>query len=186
MSKMRMCRVAVVLTAIFAVPGVAWADLFVQPFAAVNTGGQTTRESAGLGVSGGWMGSWFGGEGEAAWSPWFFDRDGGFRTKYRAATYTGTALGGPRIGAWQPYGAFGLGVLRSEIEEVGGLATLTDTRAAWHAGGGVMWTAGPIGLRADARYIRAIDDTEPRDNVFAERLGHFDYWRIGGGVAFRW
>lgn len=182
MSRMR----SVLIVAALLVPAGADAQWFVQPFAAVNTGGATTRDSAAFGVSGGWLGPWFGGEAEAAWSPRFFDNDGGFRPTARSSTYTGTGLVGPRLGPARPYGAFGLGVLRSELAEVGGLATLTDTRTAMHAGGGLMWDVGRLTLRGDARYIRALDDQEPAGNVFAERFAEFDYWRIGGGVAFRW
>jgi hypothetical protein len=159
--------------------------MFVQPFMALN-GGQTTRESAAFGVSGGWMGRWFGGEGEFGWSPSFFDSDSGFRTKHSAESYTATGLVGPRLGAARPYGAFGLGVMRSRIEEVGSLATLTDSRPAMHAGGGLMWERRRSALRVDARYVRTLDDQEPSGNVFQETFANLDYWRIGGGVAFRW
>ena len=179
-------RSAAVAAVLLAAPAYARADFFLGGFGTLNTGGDTTRQSAAIGVNGGWFGSWFGGEGEAAWSPSFFDADGGFRTKHRAATVTATALGGPMIGVWRPYGAFGIGALRSEIEEVGALATLTDTRPALHAGGGVMWSMGRLMLRGDVRYIRALDDTEPDGNVFPETFSHFDFWRLGGGVAVRW
>jgi hypothetical protein len=177
---------ACVLASLLSLPAPARADWFIQPFAGVQTGGSTTRGSAAFGVSGGWLGAWFGAEAEAAWSPSFFDSDNGFRPTHRAATYTGTALVGPRTGSLRPYGALGLGVLRSDIEEVGGLATLTDTRPAVHAGGGVMWDAGHVTIRGDARYIRALDDAEPDGNVFPERFANYDFWRFGGGVAFRW
>jgi hypothetical protein len=166
-------------------PSRASADLFVQPFLALN-GGETTRESAAFGVSGGWMGRWFGGEAEVGWSPSFFDDDGGFRVKHSGTSYLATGLVGARLGHARPYGAAGVGVLRSRIEEVGALATLSDSRTAIHAGGGVMWERGSAALRVDARYIRALDDQEPDANVFPESFGNLGFWRIGGGVAFRW
>lgn len=176
---------AILALVILLSPSVASAQLFVQPFMALN-GGETTRESTGFGVSGGWMGRWFGGEGEAGWSPSFFDDDGGFRVKHSGSTYLATGLFGARLGHVRPYGAAGIGVLRSRIEEVGALATLNDSRGAMHAGGGVMLDRGHAVLRVDARYIRALDEQEPEGNVFPESLGNLGYWRIGGGVAFRW
>ena len=184
---MKMCaRVAFSAALLALAPTAARADWFVQPFAGINAGGATTKESAAIGVSGGWVGGWFGGEAESTWSPWFFDSDGGFRTKHRAATYTGTGLVGPRLGGTRPYGLFGLGVIRSEIAEVGGLASVADTRPVWHAGGGVMHDIGKWAVRGDARYIRSMDDQEAVGNVFPERLAEFDYWRVTGGVVFKW
>lgn len=175
-------------SALLAMPAMAHAEWFLFPFAAVNTGGDTTRDSAALGGSFGWIGSWLGVEGEATVSPSFFDDDNSFRSRRRATTYTGTALVAPRtFGQVRPYVAAGLGILRSNIEEVGGLSLLSDDRAAMHAGGGVMWTPHKhLGLRADARYIRALDDEEPDGNVFEVRLADFNYWRIGGGVSLKW
>lgn len=179
-------RVAALAAAVMLTPAAASADWYVFPFAAVNTGGDTTRESGAFGGSVGWMGGVFGAEAEAAWSPSFFDDGGGFRTRNRATTYTGTFLAGPRIGMWRPYGAVGYGVIRSEIEEVGGLATLKDDRPALHVGGGLMWSPHDrFGIRGDARYIRALDDQEPEGNVFDERFADFSYWRIGGGITIR-
>lgn len=174
------------LASVALAPAAARADWLVQPFAGVNTGGATTRSNPTFGVSGGWLGSWFGGEAEAAWSPWFFEDDGGFRVRHRSATYTGTGLVAPRLGKARPYGAFGIGVLRSELAEAGDLAAVTDTRPAMHAGGGLMWDAGKWALRGDARYIRALDDEEAAGNVFPERLAEYDYWRVTGGVVFKW
>src|SRR5688572_3841079 len=173
--------------AILLAPATASADWFVFPFTAANSGGDTTRTSAALGGSVGWMGRWWGVEGEATASPSFFDDSDGFRSENRQSTYGGTALVGRRMGMWRPYGAAGIGWTRTHIEEIGGLARVEDDRAALNVGGGVMWEAmRRIGLRGDVRYIRALDDEEPVENVFSERLGEFSYWRIGGGVTIRW
>lgn len=180
-------RITALTALVVLTPALATADWYVFPFAAANTGGDTTRDSGAFGGSFGWMGSWYGGEAEATWSPSFFDDGAGFRTEHKATTYTATALAGPRLGIWQPYGAAGIGLLRSEIEEVGGLARVSDDRPAFHAGGGLMWFPHDrIAVRGDARYIRALDDTEPEGNVFAERFADFSYWRIAGGIAIRW
>lgn len=183
---MKMWMRVIFCAALLLSPAAARADWFAQPFGGFTAGGATTRESSTFGVSGGWIGRWYGGEAEVAWSPWFFDSDRGFRDKHQASTYTGTGLVAPRFGRARPYGAFGLGVLRSEIAEVGGLATLTDNRLAMHAGGGVMWDVGTWALRGDARYIRALDEDEAAGNVFPERLANFDYWRVTGGVVLKW
>lgn len=175
------------VVAVLLVPRAASAEWFLFPFAAMNTGGDTTRDSGSFGGAFGWIGRIVGVEGEAAMAPNFFDAGGGFRTDHSQTTYTVSALVGPRVGMWRTYGLIGAGLLRSKIEEVGGFAQLSDDRAGLHVGGGLMWNATPhIGLRGDARYIRAMDDEEPEGNVFAERLANFSSWRIGGGVTVRW
>jgi hypothetical protein len=168
-------------------PGTARADWFFFPFATVNTGGATTRESGAYGGSVGWGRGWLSAEGEVTVAPDFFDDDDGFRTRRRSTGLTGTALAGPRLGAWRPYGAVGFGLLRFEIAEVGGLASVSDDRPAVHAGGGLMWIGQKrFGLRGDVRYIRAVDEEEIASNVFPEQFADFDYWRVGGGVVIRW
>lgn len=183
----RWMRVLLVSSVLALTSSEARAEWFVFPFAAANAGGDTTRESGAYGGSFGWTGRWFGAEAEATWSPDFFDGDGGFRTRHEATTYAGTALAGALIGSWRPYGSLGIGVLRSEIEEVGGLASLADSRAALHIGIGLMWAArARLSLRGDVRYVRALEDMEPEGNVFGERLGEFGYCRAGGGLVVRW
>ena len=168
-------------------PATASAQWFVFPFAAVNAGGDTTKESGAYGFSAGWMGRWIGFEAEATTSPTFFDSADGFRTTHRHTTYGGSALFGPKMGKLRPYAAVGGSLLRSKIEEVGGLATLTDERGAFNVGGGAMWDlTRNLGVRGEARYIRSFDDEEPEGNVFDEQFAKFAYWRIGGGVTVRW
>lgn len=180
-------RITSLAAALLLVPAGARADWYVFPFAAVNTGGDTTRESGAYGGSFGWERNWFSAEAELAWSPQFFDDDDGFRTQHRATTITGTALAGPWMGALRPYGALGLGVIRFQIEEILGLASTDDHRPALHAGGGLIWQGrSRLGLRGDVRYIRALGDDDPAENVFSERLGGFDGWRAGGGAVIRW
>ena len=168
-------------------PSTASAEWFVFPFVAVNTSGETTKDSAAFGVSGGWIGRWIGFEAEAATSPSFFDPDDGFRETHKLTTYGGSALFGPVLGSFRPYAAVGGSLLRSEIEEVGGLAAVNDERGALHVGGGAMWNvARYLGVRADVRYLRSFDDEEPEGNVFEERFAKLAYWRIGGGLTVRW
>lgn len=180
-------RTAAVAVALMAVPATARAEWFAFPFTTLNTGGDTTRESGAFGGSFGWMGKWYGAEGEVAWAPSFFDDEDGFRTRHQATTFSGTGLFGPRIGTWRPYGAIGFGVMKSEIAEVGDLASVDDERPALNLGGGLMWSGSDrFGLRGDIRYIRATDDEEANGNVFDERLANFSYWRVGAGVTIRW
>lgn len=177
----------VMVVAVLLVPRAASAEWYLFPFAAMNTGGDTTRDSGSVGGAFGWTGRLVGVEGEAAIAPNFFDDGGGFRTERAQTTYTVSALAGPRLGMWRPYGLVGAGLQRSRIEEVGGFAQVSDDRAALHVGGGLMWDAtSRVGLRGDVRYIRALDDEEPEGNVFAERLANFSSWRVGGGVTVRW
>ena len=184
---MKTCLGVLVSAALLLIPATASAEWFVFPFAAVNAGGDTTKESGAYGFSAGWMGRWVGFEAEGAISPSFFDSGDGFRTTHRHTTYGGSALFGPRLGNLRPYAAVGGTLLRSKIEEVGGLATLNDERGALHIGGGAMWNlAKHLGVRGEARYIRSFDDQEPEGNVFEERFAELAYWRIGGGVTVRW
>jgi hypothetical protein len=53
---------ATLTAALLMLPSTALAQWFTFPFVAGNTGGSTTKESAAVGGTFGWMNSWIGGE----------------------------------------------------------------------------------------------------------------------------
>ena len=78
---------------------------------------------------------------------------------------------------WRPYGAVGLGVLRSWTNE----PDRHQNDIALNAGGGLMYSLGKhVGLRGDVRYFRALVDGS-ESGVYSESYG---FWRVTLGVAF--
>lgn len=85
--------------------------------------------------------------------------------------------------AIQPFGVAGLGALRLSAARSpdGGLTTRTDFGLMF--GGGVHAPITElVGVRADVRYLRFLDD---RPNVPAAS-GVFGTWRIAAGVTLNW
>ena len=54
-----------------------------------------------------------------------------------------------------------------------------------NVGGGLMlFFSDHVGLRADARYFRDLQDADP-DGEFDLDLGTLDYWRVVGGITLK-
>jgi hypothetical protein len=90
-------------------------------------------------------------------------------------------------GTWCPYATAGLGVIHAMFEGFSpspGTSNFdrTQTDLALNAGVGVMhaltrW----VGLRVDARYVRAFVDETSTTNGYPKDYGH---WRVSAGITF--
>ena len=177
------------------------ADWFVTPFFGGNFGGATDQPLYGktdamtnpstFGVTGGWTGGgWLGVEGDVAYAPNFFDSDNGFITKRSVTTVMANArfavpLGG-RGGSLRPYASAGAGLLRPNLEEAGGGASVTGNKFAWNVGGGVTgFVNDRVGISGDIRYLRAMDGNET-PNPFGVQFDGLDLWRASVGVTLKW
>ena len=178
----------------------ARADWFATPFFGGNFGGATDQPLFGktdamtnpstFGVSGGWLsGGWLGVEGDVAYAPSFFDSDNGFIAK-RSLT---TVMGNVRVavpfgwgGKLRPYASGGLGLLRPNLEEAGGGATVKSNKFAWNVGGGLTgMVSDHVGITGDVRYTRAMDKNE-EPNAFGIQFDGLDFWRAAAGVTLKW
>jgi opacity protein-like surface antigen len=199
---------AVVAAACLAVPGSASADWTITPFVGWNTGGSadvsggngTTVSSkfehkADYGVSVTGMGAGvIGGEIDFGYSPNFFGNtttsDGfQFSSNSNVTTLTGNLIVGVPVGGHgaqvRPYAVGGVGLIRSNVRDVGGLFDVTTKNDfGFDVGGGVMgFLSQNVGLRGDVRYFRGFRGVS--DNTTGLALGNFSYWRTSVGVAFK-
>jgi hypothetical protein len=179
-------------TTLLAMPSVARAQLQMSPFAGVTFGGDTTKSSgtAGLSVSY-WVFDWMGIEAEAAYSPMFFEQDG-FLTSRSVTTMTGAFLFKAPTGTmmssekFQPYLAVGLGVLRPNVSEAGGLAIAKGNALAMSLGvGATGFINDHVGFRGDLRYFRGLRDDDLETNSFGLNFSKFSFWRPTAGLVVR-
>lgn len=84
---------------------------------------------------------------------------------------------------WRPYATAGLGVIRSWVTDPSHTVADTDqNNLAVNVGGGVMYSLNNrIGLRGDARYLRAFVDEDKREGFYFNDYG---FVRVTFGVTF--
>jgi opacity protein-like surface antigen len=183
------------------VPIDAYADGFFTPFAGVNFGGTAGDALADAfdakrfdwGVSFAFMGGGILGiEADIAHSPDFYGRTDVGNSSVLTATgnlLIGIPIGGQQGVGFRPYVLAGIGMIRSELNDIGDGLSDSENDIAWSAGGGAMFFFGDhVGLRADLRYFRTfkavvfdvIDDLIDRDT--AETV---DFGRASLGLVLR-
>lgn len=174
-------------------PREAAAQAFIQPFFGYNFGGDsgcpdiTGCEDKGLnwGFSFGAIGGWVGGEGEFSFTDHFFGEASNNTSS--VATFMGNLLLAPRFGPVQPFGAIGLGVIKTEVEATGdtGLSPGSQNDFGWDGGGGLMIFFGRhVGVRGEIRYFHAFDVLDLL-NVDASSETKLDFGRTSLGVMFK-
>jgi opacity protein-like surface antigen len=199
---MSFTRISIV-TFLFAVmgPAAAYADGFITPFAGVNFGGRAGDALADAfdakrfdwGVSFAFMGGGIlGMEADIAHSPDFYGRTDIGNSGVLTATgnlLIGIPIGGQQGVGFRPYVLAGLGMIRSELNDIGGGISDSENDVAWSTGGGAMFFFGDhVGLRADLRYFRTfkavvfdlLDDLIDRDSA-----KHVDFGRASVGLVLR-
>ena len=182
--------IRLVLTAVLlAAPIAAHAQLQVSPFAGVNFGGDTTSTSGTVGLSATyWVTPWMGIEAEAAISPTFFEQDG-FLIDRSVATYTSHVLFAPtriRAARLQPFVLAGLGALRPNLAEAGGLVEVKGQTLGLSVGVGAMGMMNDhVGFRADLRYLRGLRASDLDANAFGVDFSTLAFWRTTGGFVVR-
>ena len=175
--------------ALLALPSAAHAQLQVSPFAGVNAGGDTTKTSGTAGVSATWwIFDWIGIEAEGAYSPMLFEQDG-FLTSRSVTTGTGSVVFKPSMMGgekFQPYVAAGLGVLRPNLSEAGGLAVAKGNTLALTVGvGATGFINDHVGFRGDLRYLRGLRESDLDANSFGIDFSKFSFWRPTAGLVVR-
>jgi opacity protein-like surface antigen len=171
----------------------ARAQGFVSPFIGYNFGGDsgcpeiTNCEDKNLnwGVGIGALGPIFGAELEFAFIPDFF---GESNTQSSSVfTLMGNFLLAPRFGPVQPYGAVGLGLIKSHAElTVPGLIQNDEDNNdfGWDVGGGIFIFFGDhFGVRGDVRYFHAFSALEFAGFNLGETK--LDYGRFSGALAVK-
>lgn len=189
--------------ALFLVPKPAAAQSwFVSPYIGGNFGGNAdfgdfpnsndeVEKRLDFGGTIGWNPSVVGFEVDLGFSPNFFENTAGDRNFEFGNNNVTTLMGNilftvPPGGGVHPYASAGLGLIRSSVQSASGLFDdLSTNDLGVNVGAGINgYFNSNVGLRADIRYFRALQDNEP-DNDFSLSLGSFDFWRGSVGLTFR-
>jgi opacity protein-like surface antigen len=192
-----MRRVAILFVgalSLLCAPGTASADILLTPFAGVSfLDDSNNRFTYGVGIS---LGGLIGFEGELGRTSLGETALIGSLVDFEAGVTTAMANLVVRFpsGPVQPYVTGGLGVIRAtsnlDIAAVGPTLSLSGQTVGMNYGGGLYLFPSPsIGIRADLRYVRTVGDLT-LDDVdellgFDLPLPDFDFWRVTGGITFR-
>lgn len=184
--RMLLIRSALVAAIALALPAAASAQTFLTPYAGATTGGDAPTSKATGGVSLMFVKT-VGIEVDFGYTPDFFDEndDLSLVADSNVTTLMANLAIAPGEGPVRPYGVAGLGLLRTRIE-TGDLLEDVDTNdLGLSLGGGVIGMfSDNVGVRGDVRYIRRLQDPEDDDELDLE-VGDFHFWRVTGGVTFR-
>ena len=126
------------------------------------------------------------------YSPNFFETGTGasgfdFTNDSNVTTLTGNIIIGASGGAIRPYVVGGVGLIRTNVQDLSGLFSATSKNDfGMDVGGGVMgFFSNSVGLRGDVRYFRGFRGTSDSDNAVGVALSDFKFWRGSIGVSFK-
>lgn len=185
----------------------ARADVLITPFVGSNMGGSASAplfraiddgSPTNFGVSFAAMaGGVFGVEGDFGYTPRFVGADIDFigipitvvqnrvTTAMMNLTVGVPVQGRSGVGV-RPYAVGGVGLIRQQVDVVGGLASFTENDFGYNLGGGLMLFLGRhVGLRGDVRHFRTTGGVSVSDLVDLEP-GAFNFTRASFGVTFRY
>jgi opacity protein-like surface antigen len=138
---------------------------------------------------GGMGGGIFGAELDVGYTPSFFGSSGLIDSS-GVLTATGNLLLGVPIGGQsgpgiRPYGTIGLGLLRRNVDFLGGFESIDRNDFGYTLGGGVMgFFSNVFGIRADYRYYRNFQKDE--EGFLGFDTGTFSFSRASAGIVLRW
>jgi hypothetical protein len=158
--------VAVVFVSCFGAQRVASADGFIGGLIGYNFGGNAScptlrnceekhRNTGGVFGS---LGKGGGAEVEVASASDLLATTGA--TSSSVQSFMSNALLGPKLGPVQPFGLFGVGLLRMHAEFATPASTHTENKLGWDAGFGVIVWLGHVGIRGDLRRFSAFGDSD--------------------------
>jgi hypothetical protein len=169
-------------------PRAALADGFLSPFVGFGFGGDSATcpsltncvdKRLSWGVSIGSTNGGFGVEEDIAYARDFFGRTPGFDNAMLTAMSNLMVV--IPAGPIQPYGVFGVGLLRPHMQ-FSNLTTLSKNVFGWDFGGGLnVFPTHSFGLRGDIRRMRSFQNVTL--GVFGN--DHINFWRGSAGVTLR-
>jgi opacity protein-like surface antigen len=191
-----------------AAPGTASADWVFTPFVGWNFSGTADVGFDGEGLDNkleqkinygfslaGMGGGIFGFELDFGYSPNFFetevgDSDFDLTNDSNMTTFTGNLIlgipiGGTTGGSVRPYVVGGVGLMRSDVGDVGDFFDVrTKNDFGFDVGGGIMGFFGDnVGVRGDLRYFRSFRGTD--ENITGLALGNVNFWRGSVGLSLK-
>ena len=185
-------RSPVFLLVLFALltPRLAHAQGFISPSFGYNIGGDSGCPSAldcedknwNFAVSGGALGNIVGFEAEWLYEDAFRGKTANETSK--VTTFMGNFLIAPRISIVQPYGLVGVGLMRTELENVG--ASDSENQIGWDIGGGVMvFVHRNVAIKGDIRYYHSFEASDLLGIDLNLDDNKLDFGRFGFGVVFK-
>lgn len=180
--------------ALLSVPRTASADILLTPFAGVSfLDDNNDKLSYGVGLS---LGGLIGIEGELGRTTLGEIDISGTPVDLSANVTTGMVNLVVRFptGPLQPYAIAGLGVIRAsgdvDVDFIGSVLSVSGKTFGMNYGGGIyLFPSQSIGIRADLRYFRSVGDLtlDDLDDLigFDLPIPDFDFWRLTGGLTFR-
>jgi opacity protein-like surface antigen len=184
---MKRVFVAIALVIGLLVPASANADIILSPFSGVTFNGDAPAKKLTLGGSVTFMGTAAGLEVEFNYAPDFFGEQRGTAliADSNITTLMGNVVIGVGKGPIRPYIVGGVGLLRPRIDTSGLFTNVSASQFGLDAGGGVsIFVTERIGFRGDLRYFRRLTDPSA-DNDLDLTLSDFDFWRLTGGLNFK-
>ena len=164
----------------------------VTPFVGVATNTPVDENRTVYGGSIGATGSVIGFEFDFGYSPNFYEVEDDFGelgSSGSVSTLMGNLLIGLPLGRVRPYGTFGIGLVRSNLDIVDVFDDLDRSDFGVNYGGGVMaFLTDKFGIRGDLRQFRSLHNDDPGDNSPDPgdfELGGFTFWRATAGVIFK-
>jgi opacity protein-like surface antigen len=134
----------------------------------------------------------FGFEVDFGYSPNFFENavsTSGFEftNKSNVTTLMGNLVIGSNKGGVRPYIVGGVGLIRTNVDDIGNLFEVnTKNDFGLDVGGGVMgFFSNNVGLRGDIRYFRGFRGTSDDDSLTGLTISDFKFWRGSLGVTFK-
>jgi len=175
------------LAGLLVLPVTASAQVFFTPFAGVTFGGDAAVHKLSMGGSLTFMGKAAGLEIEFGYTPDFFGEQRGVAliSSSNVTTLTANIVVGPGVGPIRPYVVGGIGLLRPRVETSGLFSDVTANDLGLDAGGGLLILVSPhVGLRGDLRYFRRLRSPSGSNDLDVT-LSDFRFWRVTGGLSFR-
>src|SRR5262245_49232722 len=168
----------------------ARAEVLLTPFAGIAFGGNTERTRGSYGLGLGFLGNGvLGFEAEFNTTPDFFgdSNDNGLLTKNDVVTVMGSFLLAFPSGPVRLYAAFGGGLMKTRLESTDHLFDANSSDFGINVGGGLIGNlSNHVALRADVRYFRDLSELDAHGPLdFDIGIGNLDYWRVVGGLTFK-
>ncbi|HMF96919.1 MAG TPA: outer membrane beta-barrel protein [Vicinamibacterales bacterium] len=193
MKTVKLYLVVVGVIGVLSIPSTARADGFFVPWVGVDTGGRTASSAIDFGANVGTTAAGvIGVDFDFGYAPDFFG--GSFDNHVLTAmgnVTVGIPFGSPSAPRFRPYVTGGIGLIRAHIGPLYGLSgpangvSLGNNDFGVNVGGGAMgFLANHVGVRADLRYIRSVED-DNQYGVGVIDLSRLRYWRTSFGVVLR-
>jgi opacity protein-like surface antigen len=172
-------------------PPHARAQGFISPSFGYNFGGDAGCPEAfdcedknwNFALSGGALGSIVGFEAEWLYEKEFLGNSPDQRSS--VTTFMGNFLLAPRISVVQPYGLIGVGLMRTELEDVFG-DDESENQIGWDIGGGVMvFVHRNVAIKGDIRYYHSFEVSDLLGFDLNLDENKLDFGRAAFGVVFK-